>query len=180
MKQLLVILAALLLMATAAEAQTRRPVLTGDPVADIKAVTNPESKAPHLTGDLHKDVLALKAQIDKALMADLEYASKMAAAANTPGSLVRKQCVDAVIALKIQLDGTTIKDATGNMIPKPDPALISGVEQVAEVIDALATTGPLFTACAGAAQLAKTSTLTLVSTIFAGASAFTAIAPIIP
>ena len=163
-----------------AQVQRPRPALTGNPIEDIKAATAPSIAGVKLTGNLHQDALAIRAAIDKAVMADLTYASLMAAHTNTTSSLVRKQCVDALIALKIQLDGTDLKDAQGNLIPKPDPALVSGVEGVAEIIDALSTTGPLFTNCAGAAQLAKTSTLTLINTIFAGASAFTAIAPIIP
>src|SRR5208282_5555117 len=106
------------------------------------------------------------------LMADLEYASKKAAAANTTSSAVRKQCWDAIIVIKQQLDGVTLKDTNGQVIPRPDPALVTDVEDIAEIIDALSTTGPLFTSCAGAAQLARTSTLTLINTVVAGAAAF--------
>ena len=49
------------------------------------------------------------------------------------------------------------------------------VEQLAEVIDNFAPTGPLFTACAGAAQLAKTNTVTFINAIVTGASGLAAL-----
>jgi hypothetical protein len=164
-------------------AQQPRPHLvppTGDLIKETKDAFAPQIAGVKLTGNLHNDAMAIKTAIDKSVMADLNYASLMAAHTNTTSSLVRKQCVDAMITLKTQLDGADLKDDKGVVIPKPDPSLVSDVEGVAEVIDALSTTGPLFTSCAGAAQLAKTSTLTLINTILAGATAFTAITPIIP
>ena len=133
-----------------------------------------------LTGNINKDVQALWMKIIALSNADLTYASALAGSANTNSSKVRKQCWDAIIALNQQANGANLKNADGSVMVKPDPSLFTDVEQFAEVIDNLSPQGPLFTSCAGAAELARTSTLQFISAAVSGVAGVTAIAPIIP
>jgi hypothetical protein len=116
------------------------------------------------TGNLNKDLQALWQKIVTASNADLQYASALAGSANTNSSKVRKQCFDAILTLNQQANGANLKNADG----------------MAEVIDNLSPQGPLFTSCAGAAQLARTSTLQFISAVVTGVAGVTAIAPVIP
>jgi hypothetical protein len=173
--------AALVLLAAPAMAQQPKlkPVpLTGNIVNDIQTATG---TAPQklITGNVEKDAHAIWDKLVAASQADLKYASALAAAANTPASAVRKQCYDAIIVLNTQVNGMNVKDAQGNVLPQPDPKLFTGVEQAAETIDNLSPSGPLFTSCAGMAQLTKTNVLTLINAIVTGAAGFAAM-PIIP
>ena len=156
----------------------RTPALTGNPVEDIKTdlgVNQPKL----LTGNPEKDAHAIWNKIVSASNTDLTYASALAASAGTPASAVRKQCYDAILKLNVQVNGTNVKDAQGNVLPQPDPKLFTGVEQAAETIDNLSPSGPLFVACAGMAQLMKTNVLTLINAIVTSAAAF-AVMPTIP
>lgn len=150
---------------------------TGDLVKDIKDST--ASQPQLLTGNAEKDAHALWDKIVAASDKDLTYASALAGVAGTPASAVRKQCYDAILKLNLQVNGMNLKDANGNPLPQPDPKLFTGVEQAAETIDNLSPSGPLFTACAGMAQLVKTNVLTLINAIVTGAAGFAAM-PVIP
>jgi hypothetical protein len=148
-------------------------------VASSPAMAQTTKLRPALTGDLKKDLQTDGQNIVTASTVDLTYASKLAAVANTPASAVRKQCWDAIIVINNQASGQNVKDASGAVIPKPDPHAFTDVETLAEVIDNLSPSGPLFTACAGAAQLAKTNVLTFVNAVVTGAAGIAAM-PIIP
>lgn len=163
-----------LVLPDSANAQAR-PKLTGDIAKDFAAATAPKL----ITGNVEKDAHEIWDKLVAASQADLKYASALAAAANTPASAVRKQCYDAIIVLNTQVNGMNVKDANGVVLSQPDPKLFTGVEQAAETIDNLSPSGPLFTACAGMAQLTKTNVLTLINAIVTGAAAF-AIMPVIP
>jgi len=178
MKKLLILsLALALAFSTSAFAQNRKFVPTGDLVKDIDNATSDKPKL--ITGNAEKDAHAIWDKIVAASNADLKYASALAGNANTPASLVRKQCYDAILDLNTQVNGMNLKDANGNPLPQPDPKLFTGVEQAAETIDNLSPSGKLFTSCAGMAQLTKTNVLTLINAIVTGAVGFAAI-PVIP
>lgn len=119
--------------------------------------------------------LDLWKKISDAALPDLDYASALAAAAGTNASMVRKQCWDALILANKQANGSGVKNADGTARPKPDPSLFTDVESLAEVLDNLAPGGPLWVACAGAAQLAKTNVLTLLNAMVTGASGLAAL-----
>jgi hypothetical protein len=174
----LIVLVLGLVIATPAMAQVRKPALTGNPIQDIQTDLG-ISKPKLITGNIEKDAHAVWDKLVSASQADLKYASALAAAANTPASAVRKQCYDAIIVLNTQVNGMNVKGPDGNPLPQPDPKLFTGVEQAAETIDNLSPSGPLFTACAGMAQLTKTNVLTLINAIVTGAAGFAAM-PIIP
>jgi hypothetical protein len=54
------------------------------------------------------------------------------------------------------------------------------VEQLAELIDALQPTSPVFVNCAGAAQLASLSVLGFINAVVSGAAGAAIVAPKIP
>jgi hypothetical protein len=168
-------------------AQTRKlaaPAVTGDLKKDLTMDGQnlgliPPSLQVTPTGNPGKDLQAVWDKIVNASTTDLTYASKLAASANTPASGVRKQCWDAIITINNQASGLNLKNADGTPMTKPDPHAFTDVETLAEVIDNLSPSGPLFTACAGAAQLAKTNVLTFVNAVVTGAAGMAAM-PIIP
>jgi hypothetical protein len=170
-----------------ASAQTRKlapPAATGHLGKDLNTDAQnlgivPKSLAVTPTGNIAADLQTLWTNIVAASNVDLAYASKLAAGANTPASLVRKQCWDAIVALNAQANGLNLKDASGNTIPKPDPHLFTDVEGLAEIIDNLSPQGPLFVSCAGAAQLAKTNVLTFINAAVTGVAGIAAM-PVIP
>jgi len=145
-----------------------RPALTGDPIKDIGNAINPGAPGSSGTPDLMNLWNKLVAAD---IQPDLKYASALAGAANTSSSKVRKQCLDAIIALNDQASGANLKNADGTPMAKPDKHVVTDIEQLAEVVDNLAPTGPLFTSCAGAAELAKASTLAFVNAIVTGVAA---------
>lgn len=175
-----------LLSASPATAETRRPaqqgpVLTGDLIQDAKNDFKGDPNAPgaiQLTGNLKKDAQAIWDKIVAASDKDLSYASQLAANANTPSSLVRKQCWDAILATNQQANGLNLKDSSGNVIAAPDPKLFTQIEQAAEVLDALSPQGKLFTSCAGAAQLAQTGVLQFISAALTGVAGIAKLTPI--
>lgn len=114
-------------------------------------------------------------KIADAALPDLDYASALAAAASTDGGNVRKQCWDALIKANKQASGVGVKNPDGTPMTKPDPHLFVDVESLAEVLDNLTPKGPLWTACAGAAQLAGTSVLTFINAIVTGSAGLAAL-----
>ena len=175
-----ILAAALIFAATGAQAQGKLKLVvpTGNIQKDIQDATG--TGPPKLiTGNVEKDAHAIWDKLVAASQADLKYASALAAAAGTPASAVRKQCYDAIIVLNTQVNGMNVLGPDGKPLAQPDPKLFTGVEQAAETIDNLSPSGPLFTSCAGMAQLTKTNVLTLINAIVTGAAGFAAM-PIIP
>ena len=180
----LVLVGAVVSSPAMAQTTKLRPALTGDLKKDLQTDGQnlgiiPPSLQVTPTGNVAKDLQTIWDKIVTASTVDLTYASKLAAVANTPASAVRKQCWDAIIVINNQASGQNVKDASGAVVPKPDPHAFTDVETLAEVIDNLSPSGPLFTACAGAAQLAKTNVLTFVNAVVTGAAGIAAM-PIIP
>lgn len=186
-KAFLIAFALSLFLPHGAFAQTRRPALpavTGDLKKDLSTDGQnlgliPPSLVVQPTGNASADLQALWTKIVSASNADLAYASKLAAGAGSQSSLIRKQCWDAITTLNEQANGLNLKDASGNAVARPDPHLFTDVETLSEVIDNLSPQGPLFTSCAGAAQLAKTNVLTFINSVVTGAAGIAAM-PIIP
>lgn len=181
----LAVVVALVATAPSAEAAQLKPLaVTGDLKKDLNTDGQnlglvPPSLQVTPTGNVAKDLQAIWEKIITASTTDLTYASKLAASANTPASAVRKQCWDAIVTINNQASGLNLKNADGTPLAKPDPHAFTDVETLAEVVDNLSPSGPLFTACAGAAQLAKTNVLTFVNAVVTGAAGIAAM-PIIP
>jgi hypothetical protein len=174
-----------------AQTRLRAPAVTGNPVEDIKTdigvqpASNPTS-APcifpldplklcgKLTGNIDTDLKAVVARIKIVASKDIDYAILKATAANTNTAKVRLQCLQGIKVAKDAFDGD-VKDATGAIVPRPDPALITGLEDVAELADNLSPQGALLTSCAGAAQMFKMTALAVVNSIITGAVGIAAV-----
>lgn len=134
-----------------------------------------------LTGDPQKDAKAIWSNIKASSADDLNYAIAMATAAGTPASKTRLQCLTAILAAKVQAEGSTLMGPDGKTpLTRPDPSAISNIESVAELIDNLSPQGPLFTSCAGAAQLTKANVLQLITGIVTGVASFGATGGLVP
>lgn len=153
-----------------ASAQVKKPVLTGNIVNDIAAANAPSSTAPALTGNIEKDAQALWKKIASVTKADLTYAMAKAKAANTPASSIRLQCLQAISDANDQANGLGLTNPDGTPMVRPDPALVTAIEDTAELVDILSPQGKLFTSCAGAAQMFKTNTLAVINSIVTGAA----------
>jgi hypothetical protein len=164
-----------------ASAQTRKPLIsapTEDSAPAPKACLipwDPLKLCGNLTGKPEEDMQRVIKRIQAIGRDDMNYAILKATAANTNGGKVRLQCLNAIMAAKDAAEGVGLKDANGNVIPRPDPAVVTTMEDVAELVDALSPQGPLMTGCAGAAQLFKMNTLAVVNAIVTGAAGIAAL-----
>ncbi len=128
-----------------------------------------------LTGNLEVDVQRVVKRIAAVNKADLNYAMAKAMAAGTPASKVRLQCIQAISDASDQFNGVRLKNADGTDMVRPDPALVTGIEDVAELVDNLSPQGVLLTSCAGAAKLLGMNALAAVNGIVTGAVSFAAL-----
>ena len=122
----------------------------------------------------------LWAKIVNASIADLTYALALAKAANTVGSNLRAACYSAVLTANQQANGNNVLGADKTPLAKPNPAVITTLEQGAEVLDELQPTAPVMVACAPAANAAKQDVLTFVGTVLAGVTVKAATAGVLP
>jgi hypothetical protein len=122
----------------------------------------------------------LWAKIVNASIADLTYALALAKAANTVGSNLRAVCYSAVLTANQQANGNNVLGADKTPLAKPNPAVITTLEQGAEVLDELQPTAPVMVACAPAANAAKQDVLTFVGTVLAGVTVKAATAGVLP
>lgn len=175
-----------LLMPSGAHAQAplklRPPAVTGNVGNDIKTDLGLNNAAPGqiavpgqgglLSPDaLIKKIIALAAP-------DLAYAAAMATSANTSSSNVRLSCIKAVQTLNAQASGANLKNADGSlMAPPAEPHIFTDLETIAEGIDSLSPTGPLFTSCAGAAALAGMNVLAFINAMVTGVAATALVVP---
>lgn len=146
--------------------------LTGNLGNDLGITNTAVGAAPSL------DPQALIKKIMTLAAPDLTYAIALAANANTTSSKVRLQCLTAIQTLNAQVQGTGLKDAAGNVLSQPpEPDIFTNLEQIAEGIDSLSPTGPLFTSCAGAAGLAGMNVLAFINAVTAGTAAAAIVIP---
>lgn len=100
-------------------------------------------------------------KIQSLVKPDLSYAIQLATAAGTVQSKVRLQCYQAI--------SDALPSPPSGASAPPAPHLITDVEQLAELVDALQPTSPVFVNCAGAAQLASLSVLSFINAVVTGA-----------
>ena len=112
---------------------------------------------------------AVAAKIAALLPADLAYAEALATAAGTVQSKVRLQCYQAI--------GSALPVPPAGATAPPSPHVVTSVEQLAELIDALQPTSPLFVNCGGAAQLAGQSVLQFINSLVTGISGIALVIP---
>jgi len=164
-------------MMAAAPASAQPKAHAAAPAAPTKACPlpwDPLGLCGLLTGNISEDVQRVSKRIAKINKDDLTYAIAKAKGANTNGSKVRLQCLTAISAAADQVSGDGLKDAGGNPLVRPDPALITDIEDIAELIDNLSPQGVLLTACAGTAQMFKVTALQAVNGIVTGAAGLAA------
>ncbi len=177
------------LASTAALAQSKTPERQAAPAAKASSITLPCDPLNLLPGcvsaaGVTSDVSNsgdLWAKIVNASIADLTYAQALAKAANTVGSGLRAGCYGAILTANQQANGGNVLAADGKTpLAKPNPAVITTLEQGAEVLDELQPTAPVMVACAPAANAAKQDVLTFVSTVLAGVAVKAATAGVLP
>lgn len=167
-------------LAVPAQAQQRKP-LQLSPSEDTTSSKpclipwDPLKLCGALTGKPEEDMQRVVKRIQGVGRDDMNYAILKAQKANTNGSKVRLQCLNAIMDAKNAAEGTEIKDASGNVVPRPDPAVVTTMEDIAELVDALSPQGPLMTSCAGAAQLTKLNTLQFINAVVTGAAGIAAL-----
>lgn len=127
-----------------------------------------------LTGNPKDDLKRVADRIRLTSSDDIAYTIAKATAANTPASAVRLTCLNAIKVAHDQFTGIGLKKPDGTDWPRPDPALLAAIEDVAELVDELSPQGVLFTSCAGVAQMFKTDVLTAVNAVVTGATAIVA------
>lgn len=130
-----------------------------------------------LTGNPQDDLKRVADRIRLAGSDDMDYAIAKATAAKTPSSKVRLDCLNALRDAHNQYAGTGLKKTDGSDWIRPDPAAITAIEDIAELIDNLSPQGVLFSSCAGAAQMFKSSTLQVINAFITGSTLIVA-API--
>jgi hypothetical protein len=121
----------------------------------------------------------LWAKIVAASIPDLTYAQALANAAATPGSKLRAACYSALLIANQQASGANLVGPDGKPLTKPSPAVVTMLEQGAEVLDDLQATAPVMAACAPAANAAAQSVTQLLNTLLAGIAVKAAI-PALP
>lgn len=145
-------------------ARPHPPQITGDIVADTKANFGAEGGAE-----------GLWQKIVTASLDDLRYAKALADNTGTTGGKMRSACYGALITANQQANGIGLKDSAGAAITKPDPALVTNFEQIAEVADNLQPTSPLIVACAPVANAVKQSVTQIITMVITGAASLAAL-----
>jgi hypothetical protein len=148
---------------------------TDTPAKPCLLVFDPLKLCGALTGKPEEDMQRVAKRIAGVTKADLNYAMAKAKAANTAASKIRLQCIQAISDANDQANGASLKNTDGTDMVRPDPALVTAIEDVAELVDNLSPQGVLFTSCAGAAQMFKTNTLAAINAIVTGAAGIAAL-----
>lgn len=97
-------------------------------------------------------------------LADLTYAQAQAKAA---GNKVTEPCWGAWVNL-IATAQQPLKDASGNILVKPDPHLFTDLESASELLQALQPGGSIQVGCGPMADATKKSTMQIASAIVSG------------
>jgi hypothetical protein len=150
--------------------QQAAPVDPVDNPSKCALLWDPLKLCGKLSGDPATDLKRVADRVRQIKKDDLAYAVLKAKKADTPTARVRLQCMQAVQDAATAWDGDNIKDEAGKVIPRPDPALITGIEDVAELVDSLSPQGVLFASCSGAANMFAMGTLQLINAIAIGAA----------
>lgn len=131
------------------------------------------------TIDAGLDPLTLIKKIMAAAAPDLAYANALATSAKTSTSGIRLQCIVAIQTLNAQATGANLMQADGKtpLVEPPEPHVFTDLEQIAEGIDSLSPTGPLFTSCAGAAALAGMNVMAFINALVTGTAAAALVVP---
>lgn len=163
-----------------AQIKLHAPAVTGNLAKDIQ--TDLGNASPTASPSLGTGGLLTPDALIKKIVAlaapDLTYTAALATSANTNSSAIRLACVKAIQALNAQASGANLKNADGSpMIMPAEPHIFTDLEIIAEGIDSLSPTGPLYTSCAGAAALAQQNVLTFINSVVTGTAAAALVVP---
>jgi hypothetical protein len=147
-----IMLSAMLTQTASAAAKPAAPAAVATP-SKCALIFDPLKLCGVLTGNIQTDVPRVVKRIAAINKADLNYAMAKARAAGTPAGKTRLQCIQAISDANDQLNGVNLKNPDGTDMVRPDPALVTGIEDVAELVDNLSPQGVLLTSCAGAANM---------------------------
>ena len=134
---------------------------TGRP---LKPITAPVSDGKELPSE------TLWRKIREAALPDLKYAEALAKNIGTERANARAECYTGLIKANEQANGTGIMLDGKPLGNPPEPHLITGFEQAAEIIDNLAPDSPVMLACAKTATLMRQSVLQVISALISGAA----------
>lgn len=164
MKRLMIVALALLLTSPAF-AQIKKPQITGNLPADIKAnlgVGGTSAGSP--AGNL------LQALDDK-LLPDLLYAKKLADAS---GNKITGVCYQAWIDI-IQKRKTAVTNADGTPMDLPQPRIITDFEKAVELRNALQPESDFMIACSPVANMVKQDMVKFIGVILGGGISLSAL-----
>jgi hypothetical protein len=150
-----------LLLASGAQAQTKKPALTGDPVRDIGTAIREgnQSRQPQAN-----PLDELAARIRALSLDDFKYA---AALAHATGNTVTAQCWDEWVKL-LTAQQQPLKGPDGQPLKEPDPHLATDIERLSEMIAQLQPRSELSVACAPMATTAQKDAATLIGAVLSG------------
>lgn len=152
-----------------AYAATKKPVLTGNLVADVSNA---------LSGTSGTDPFSkLWSNIQGASLTDLQYAKALADNAATSGSKARSACWAAWITLIQSQQGANATLNGKALGPEPTASLFTKFEQTSQVVDALQTNSPFMVACAPVAEATKLNITSFVASVAGGALGLATVAP---
>ena len=167
---MLIILASLI--AFPAMAQVPKP----NPLAGI-AKRNDMNAPPIASSDtVQMGEMKLGDELLAKILPDLKYASALAKQNNNK---VTSPCLDALLGL-IESWHAPVKDDAGNVIPLPEPHLITAMERQSELLRQLQPDSTLSIGCSAMAQAFKKDIMALVGGILTGGALGIMKLPIIP
>jgi hypothetical protein len=167
MKRLWLFLA-LLMISSSAFAQTKKPLLTGDPIKDLQSikadVQGDFTKATGVkaTGDLGYDILKM---LDAKVLPDLQYAKKLA---DANGNSLTSACWAAWITIIETNQGAVTDPTTKAVIDPPDPHILVDLQRAIDIRNALQPSSPFMVACSPVANLIKTDVQNFIGQVLGG------------
>lgn len=166
-------------ISTPAMAQLKKPAVTGDLAKDLQTDFSNNQAAGTPSPKL--DLNALWTKMQQVSIADLQYAKALADGTKTSGGTMRSACWGAWIAAVQAQQGINAVGPDGKPLgTKPDPAVFTTFEQLAEVVDSLQPTSPFMVACTPVANAFRQNVLQLVTMVVSGATSLGALGVAIP
>jgi hypothetical protein len=149
-------------------ALAQQPKLTGNIVKDIQTATG---RAPSpLTG---APVTDLENALNAKFLPDLQYALKLATAANNK---VTAPCFQAWIDI-ITTQQKAVQDANGADLPMPDPHVITEFEKLVELRNALQPESDFMLKCSPVASMVKLDIAKFMGVVITGGAGLATLVP---
>lgn len=167
---LAVMLTGLMLMGGDARAQVRKPQITGDFSADAKANLGLSGTAGQAVTSPLANILGA---LDDKVLPDLQYALKMAIAAD---SKVTAPCYQAWIDI-INKRKVAVTNADGSPVDLPQPRIITDFEKAVELRNALQPDSDFSIKCAPVVAMVKLDILSFMGKVIGGGAGLATLVP---